>query len=519
MATLNPKVVFDPPTRGVIIGNRRRLPAGAAADAQNWLLRSGQLRSRPGLQDIGVGTSIEQLPIGIMQWDRQSAAGLDRDQLIVGTTTDWWWYDSATGLWVEVTGTPDLSGTDRNQVQFRSFPDAGTTGVIGCNNKDGLRWWSGSPDDDFEVVDGPAPISLATLGGRILAAGNVSEDWDTPNPYLVYYSAYQDYSSWAQIDALGFNSTSGPLVALLEMGKFAVVYKTDAIHMISISGGLLPFWPDLRTRNVTGPISPATVCDIGNSRHAFLNSDLAVMVFDGSTAQTLGGHIQDFLKANMSSEKQHKSFIFFDKYHQELWVVYPRGEFQLTDSALIISMQPGYPCWPVKWLGTQFSTGLAGKIKDSVTFAELGATTFAEATNFADYQLSRSGWIGGRIDGAFFEGAGSEDDGLPIDLLLETPLITGPDPTQFQEIEELDHLLTTTSGAQPFTVSVGTADYDESVTFAPAGVDDEKDLADTPHVTHHHISGRSVCMRLAVQTSYPLVYSGSSAPPVGRGRR
>lgn len=514
MTSRLPKLEWMAPTLGVLPHLAvRDLPAKGLANASNMILRKGRLTSRSGLVQLENTISIGERPLGLLEWDRNSASGTIENNLLLGTDGGWWKFDEGTGVWDTITDPSiPLTGDADSLVVMRPFALAGVTGVIGCNSKDTMRWWNGA-SFYYQEVTGPSPVAVVTAADVVMAGGHAGgTTWlADPKPTTVYWSANSNPLSWSTADFLNLDSTAGKIVAMLELGgRVVVVYKSDSIFVLTSSGGVSPWQVEDRTRHASGPVSALAAVPITRHQHAFLGRDNAVYLFSGAEPISVGEHVQTMIRETIDRDLADRAWLRYDRPRDELWVFYPNKSSELIDTAIVINvLKEGYPAWPVRW-SIELTTGGSVRIKTGTPYQEVTTTYQATTRTYNDFTTRRAALITGKSDGLTFEEIGSLDVTDPIDISIETgPVRYANDPARYLVCSEVDSLFDQTPESQTVQIDIGDASFGDLVSYPDTPT--ETDLLEPPHqVQFRNCRRRLATLRIQAAASEQIVWAGAT---------
>src|SRR5262247_1187140 len=138
------------------------VPPEALRDAENWMRRDGRFRVRPGF--VPFASSVGQRPTAMIQYLHHDLSA----RYVMGTVSSWWRYNTATNAWADVSGGFALTASPTQQQVFRTFSQAGTTHLLGVNNKDAPKKWDGS--GAYADIGGSPPVArcMMVVGDRVV---------------------------------------------------------------------------------------------------------------------------------------------------------------------------------------------------------------------------------------------------------------------------------------------------------------------------------------------------------------
>jgi hypothetical protein len=488
-----------------------QLPLDALAASENWIFRDGGMRTRNGLSAFA--GSVSQRPTGYVFYPHNDGA----TRLVKATTGKWFQY--ASGVWTDITGSA-LSGGPQDQQVFRVFDKGGVKYLLGVNGANTMKKWNGTAAT-YSDVGGTPPrarcmmiISDRILLGNLLSgvggavAGGSSYD----------ISANIDFDSgWGATLSGILADTPGDITAMVEMGGLrGVIYKSDAIYMVTATGGVTPIAIELRQAGVEGPISPAAVARLSDGLHIYLAQDGSLMQFDGVNPSTLGYPIQKYIASTVDFKQIKRSFLMWDSERKELHVVYAENGFTDPNVDVVISF-PSLAIWPQRWASLRMGAGAKLKIAFNLTIGDLTGTLGSQTKTLGEFGTESRALFLGEIGGQSYQESGATDAGSPIGTFFETGLSDLGAPKNFKTLSEVDHVFDRTAAAQLVTVKTGASDYGEARTLDAGQSLDVGEAG--PYITGHRRTARRHSLRLEASASQPIVWHGASASLALRGLR
>ena len=512
MATISPLIEIGVPHKGVRRDLRQRdVPRNALWEADNFVIRNGIFRVRPGATVFG--NDLNERPLGYVQYEHNDGT----IRTVQGTDKGWHKYNVGTGNWDDISGTA-LTGGDVNQVVFRVFQKAGATFLLSVNAKDSPKKWDGDAAT-YSAMGGSPPTAkcMAINSDRILLANLTSGG--TQSGSAIDVSANKDFDSgWGSVLVLILADTPGDIVSMMEMGNLVTaILKSDAIYLASAQGGAVPFRFDLKeASNDMGPVSPLAVIPGPGGTVIYLARDLTVKIFDGVRARSISKHIDDHLKKTVDRNRFNRAFLIWDSERQEIWVIYPQTGSNDPNVGVIINIKT-FAMWPISWTSLLPSAGISMFIETGTTIGDLQGTIGQQTGTIGDYASQVRRTVLGDKGGISHEDIGSDDAGTAIPIHAETGLDNLGDARRFKTLKDVFHLLSQTPSTQNITVKIGTSSNGQGRTLSAGKT---VDLSDTPpFVTEHRITAQEFSVRYEGSATQPITGDGMSISGQMRGVR
>jgi hypothetical protein len=464
--------------------------------------------------------------MGFYQYDYLAGASRSENVIIAGTNKGWWQYNIGTSQWDDITpSTTPLDAGDEHVI-FRAYDYDQKTYILGCNGataqSEQICKYDGT--GTYEVIeDAPKARCIAVAGTRLIA-GNCVSSGDY-YPTAVFYSKTildGHFDTWGAGDIIRLADTAGEIVAMEEMGNLMVaVYKTDSIYILAVQSGIYPFRPDLRATGIAGPVSPAAVTALNNNSHAYLGRDAQVYLFDGSQPRALGPHIQTYLRNTLDLDEAERAFLAWDKYNQELWVVYPaKGTFGAIRRALVIQMRQGFPCWPMVWRSNfNFSAGISFVLESAIRMGDILDPMGDITSAMGDLKTAQRVVLFGGIDGEIYYLNGVKD----LEEAIQCRYTFGiSDFGVHREvtIKEIEHYFQRTNLSQDVTFSLIPIKSGEVPGTVMARQDKSFDISeDRPYITEHRYTSPKFNCEYSISANNKIDASGADIAFAVRGRR
>jgi hypothetical protein len=160
----------------------------------------------------------------------------------------------------------------------------------------------------FDVTESGTRDHTAYLWSNPADPGSTPDSWD-----------YTDSANIAGKGAL--SETGGRIIDALPFGQDMVVYKDDAIYIISYIGGNDVFSERLLTQDV-GILSQHCFANIGSGHIILTQGD--VVYHNGQTIESIADQtIRKALFGELNSDAYARSFLVHNRPESEVWVCYP----------------------------------------------------------------------------------------------------------------------------------------------------------------------------------------------------
>lgn len=448
--------------------------------------------------------------------------------------------------WTDITGTSALNGGVENQVVFRTLdttnPDGtGSSGMhlIGVNGTDTVKWWDGEAATYSDLEQGGDAASTDELIAKAVAVnanrmvyGNIQVNpagagW-THFPDAIIYSEFLEVNDWDYVDIIRLGETAGDIVAMLEMGNnVTAIYKTDAVYMLTSTGGSIPFRLDLKEAHIKGPASPMSVVSVDGGMHCYLSSDGDVVLFDGVRTASLGQHIHAYLQDKIDFFNIAQAFGIYDKARKEITFYFKGNDDTDNYSAVVINLtNPQMPTlWPMKYQ-IAITAGGFTYLSSSITIDQLSGrpidTLNQSIDSFSIYDPGKiimsatptEDSLGNTVpEGVAYVETAPYDFQGAIDYSLKTGLSDFGSLQSYKTLKEIDHLFRYAKD-EDITVYV----YGSHAGEDPSGSDSDTIKIDEWLNQSQHISTyRLFSIGLEGSTTHPIEWLGSEAAIEVRG--
>jgi hypothetical protein len=331
------------------------------------------------------------------------------------------------------------------------------------------------------------------------------------------------HRGWYPGDVLRLADTPGEIVAMNEIGTMqCAVYKSDAIYVLTVQAGLAPFAPSLRASGIQGPVGPRAVTSITDTTHVYLGRDGGVYIFDGGPPKSMGDHIKTWVGREIDPEHVHKAFILFNKYENEVILIYPvHGSGGRGFKGAVIDIaggEQGYTLHPIEFAsklpsGDWSHTGTkdadytcACLHYQSNQPLRMGGVTVPteEIVGTATSTYPEMIWGAACVEtlGRILK---SQRDGSDLGIPIKAHFVTGTtdlgDPDSQKVLLEIEHLI------DPKSEIYSGTEIEAEVTLYAGNVDrklkqvDQQTIdltADPPYVSGHRVSARYFAYRLDI---------------------
>ena len=274
------------------------------ASLDNVIVRNGVVRGRKGINEWDDITTAEtDTPIiGLASYYRVATQATT---VLRFTPTKVKVWNDAGGTWDDVTGTA-LTGTATTRPQYATIGELDTF-VFTNEGEDRPRKYTGS--GNTAVLGGTPPHAKALEYWKgFLALGNISAAGSTFLPLDLVLSDAPD-EVWetcttadGTVVTLVIDETPGDIIALKVLGEALMVYKTDGIVEVRLSGGLTRFSRYLLDFPM-GLLAPLSLQNIPQVGHIMLAQDRNLYLVRGRQTQPLPPNVQKSLRETMSVAK------------------------------------------------------------------------------------------------------------------------------------------------------------------------------------------------------------------------
>lgn len=487
---------------------------GAYANTQNVLRRHGKFRNREGITKFADDTSGRVM--GFVAYDTADA----RANIVAGTATGMFYYDSATNAWMDITEEDnELTGTTNNLAVMRAFEcdaygEGSVTAVVLVNGKDAPKIWDNESDVYQDITGAPPVAKCAVVCMGRLVLGN---DPDV-SPAAVDYSAYLDPNDGWGVNELILGDTAGPIVAMKERGNLAfAVYKTDAIYEGQGSQGGETFTFSAKALDIPGPCSPLAVVSNPEGLHLYLASDGGIYMYDGVQPKLLGEHVREFLSSDLDTDKMGRVFGFYDQRHACMWFFYPKSGFDDIQHAVMVDVNSN-SVWPMYYPNHSFSAGVQESILSSTTLGDLTGRTLGSIHQpLSDFSVPKDRIILGSTTGQCYYDLGNTDDGDSVPIIIETGLDDFKAPGDYKTVTSSDHLFLPTSDEQSVSIQIGTSNFGEEPVYDTA--QSVSIQTEGPFEFGHRVTGRAISMKITADCETEVQWKQSRLGVANRGKR
>lgn len=515
MATITPTIAIPVPSKGQRADlDRKDVPLDSASILSNWIYRQGKFQVRPGYVDVG--EALSDRPTRMVTY-YNSAGHYDT---IVGTVGHWYlWNLSALG-WTDITDpTNPLHGTSATTQRFRTFmmgtpPVNYVIGVNGWDDKP--KKWNGI-SDYYEDVAGNPPYAkcIAVSFNRMLLGNYKAGGFEYPMGVDV--SAFNDFESgWLSTQSVILMDTSGPIIAMREMGSIVPIYKQDAIYVASGQAATDPFAFTLYYTGISGPVNGPAIVSLPNL-HLFLGTDGMVYMFDGVSITPVSPAVQYHIQITWDSSKADRSFGFFDSRRQEVYFFYCDLDHEWPNQGIIINKTSG-TVWPISFDQLMVTCGMQLKTELNITIAEMiyPLDTYTDALDSLGY-VRNTLWLG-EYSGPIIEEYGTDDIGQPIPFNAELGLVS-PDSSSrdYYTVVESEHLFLKSENSQTVDITLGHSDSGENPVDETLGAGQLDIGDDGPYIVGHDDTSRLFTLKISGEGTEAVQWRGSFLSGVRRG--
>jgi hypothetical protein len=484
------------------------LDDAALADAENVINRDGNLVVRPGFSTLG--NNFSQRPMGYISVDHSDGT----KRFIQATTAGW--RNLAGGTWTDITGGA-LTGTPTDQQVFRTFPKAGATWTLGLNGANTMKKWDGVTATYADVAGTPprarcmAVVFDRVVLGNLLSGGTIS-------PVAIDVSADKDFDSgWGtQLVAL-LAETEGPINSMVEMGSLnAAILKTDAAYLLIAQGGIVPFRIQFVKAGISGPAAPLLASKLSDGSAAMLGLDALLSVFDGSTVTPMPYAIQKQIDNTYNQARINRGWMTYDSTRRELWIFYPLKGSDDPNGGVMVNMVTTQ-VYPFRFSTFKASAGGKFAAFTGITIGELTMPIGQITQSIGDLGSNNAArrLVIGDTGGQSYQDIGTTDGGAAIPFLWETPVRGQAE--RFMTIKRIRHRFKPSKASQTVTVKVGKRNEGGDIAYESGK---SIDLVSTGRkATGHRNSAEFFSLRFEGNATQEVIYQGSAAYAVGRGRR
>ena len=500
--------------------NQHELPPTALKDAENWLYRDGRMRVRSGLSPVA--STVSSRPNGFFGYIDDGGAPV----LMMGTADSVFVFDDATQAWVDLSASYSAGVVE--STLFEAFmlgtPSGPETTVYMHNGKDLGKSWSYGDASVASVTAMPVAKAMMVLADRIILGNLVDHVGSGYNgavgPTVVTVSANQDPSAgYDGTDGLVVQllDTPGAIVAMQEIGNLqGVIYKTDAIYIITASDSTSPFTVELKRAGVFGPVSPRAVVRASDGMQYYLARDGNVMIFDGIEPRPLGRHVQRYILDTWDVDTSYKAHGVYDDENRELVFFYPGVGVGEPNRMVVIRLDDA-SVWPSRFSTLRITAAAKASLPGGATIGDLVGTIGDQILTFGEYAALGQTFLFGEFGGQSYAASGTLDDASAIAAYFETGSSGLDDPLRFKSMRYIDHLFSTSGGSQTVSIALKRTNYGEALVSDTARTLDVG--AGGPYRTHHRFPGRRYALRVSCNATQDVEWHGSTAIYALQGRR
>lgn len=287
------------------------IPEGSYLSSNNWLVRRGRGRPRPGYSLLVQATDLQRL-LGLgLRGSKQLG-----NNLVFFTQQHQYWYDGTSlsditfGSWI-------TSSTDQ-LVRSLTFTQGGTDYLLAINQSNRLMEWSGSGTFMQTAGTPPTGRDLFVCGNRLVIVG------PSALPYRVQWSEFKDRTVWGSLALTELRDTPGQVVGGAPFSpNSAAIYKDDSVYLATVQAAIEPFQFQF-IGLVPGPLSPAVIVN-ALGVHYWLGEDFSIYKFDGSQPKLVSSGLTKTIasKMNYSDRALSHGFASISQDFREVWFFYP----------------------------------------------------------------------------------------------------------------------------------------------------------------------------------------------------
>lgn len=357
MPSRNPALELPIPFKGIQPNKQAsQLDQYELLGCQNMLIEDGRFRTRPPLARINSDADVQPCPDGDVI-NGITAAFTNADEKVIliasagSSTGTIRYYDNGvtTGNWapVDEAFTMSSSGYGFTFVTFETQIDSAeyTKYLFFCNGNEDLSYWNGeitassitSATTSFTLK----PFTMDVINDR-LVCGNF------PNsPSYLVISDYLNPTSFPGVNDRNFGDTSGEMTCVKQLGLLrGVVYKSDAIFVMSPTGDVYPFQFECKYRDIPGPVSPQSVVTLPNGAHLFLASDGGAYMFDGISIAEVNPAVKVYIRARWDQRYAYLCHASYDRRQQMIFLFYVPAGSGYPQGCLALQY-PDFSLWPM----------------------------------------------------------------------------------------------------------------------------------------------------------------------------
>lgn len=357
MPSMNPVVEIPIPFSGIQPSKHpSQLGPNELIGCQNMLIEDGRLKTRPPIARANTYDAVQPLPDNDMI-EGITAAYTSNDEKVIliasaGTPTGTIRYynnNDTTGNWepVDTTFTMSASGYAFTFVTFET--QIGTSDyrkyLFFCNGNEPLSYWNGEYTASSVTVATTAteikPFTMDVINDRLVCA-----NFPSSASYLMI-SDYLDPTSFPGVNDRNFGETPGEVTCVKQLGLLrGVVYKSDAIFVMSPTGDVYPFQFEAKYRDIPGPVSPQSVVTLPNGSHLFLASDGGAYVFDGVSLTEVNPAVKVYIRNRWDQKYAYRCHVSYDRRQQMIFMFYVPAGSALPQGCLALQY-PDFSLWPM----------------------------------------------------------------------------------------------------------------------------------------------------------------------------
>lgn len=272
------------------------------------------------------------------------------DFAIAITNASVWYFDTASDLWVDITGGTPLTGITDDFVMSDTAFDL----FIFTNNVDRIKRWNGTGNianlgglTTAVITGGTTDVQtakgLTSFAGFLHLAATIEDG--TRQSQRWRWSRFGNAESWDNTGTYGqagyADLTDGPdkLQTVKRLGgDFVALYKENSIHIAQYVGPPT-VWSRRLVVDGIGLMAPGAVASIINE-HIFLAND-NFYVFNGISIKPIGDAIFDTFILELNPEKSHLVWAHTIYEKHEVIFGYPSGGSEVPNKAVVLNYKTG----------------------------------------------------------------------------------------------------------------------------------------------------------------------------------
>lgn len=302
------------------------VPEGFLLGAQNFLVRNGKGRPRPGYSLVGSQLAAADRVIG---FGFRGAPGVSTNLVAHTLSAAYSWNGSAFSA---ITGTWAASTADQ-PVRFTTFAYGTplTTWLFRINAANAIDKWDGTGSFVDAGGSPPAGKDITSTNARVVLFDDTGMQW----------SAFNNPDSWTATDRAEFTETTDIIVGGRAFGPLScAVWKEDSLWVAQAQAATAPFQIQY-VGPIPGPPSPSAIVGFLGLFY-WLGKNGAVYSFDGSRAVLVSDDLAETVRDNWEWAVRARVHGFVIVAQQpELWFVYPRQITNALTEAISINLVTG----------------------------------------------------------------------------------------------------------------------------------------------------------------------------------